>query len=118
MGPAKTLIARATLLALLATSHANAQVPEALNYQGFLTNAAGQPLDDAVDVLFSLYTSPTGGTPLWTDVQTVVPSSGLFTVELGRAVNPFPAGVVSSRHRSRPECRDKAACRTRPPERD
>lgn len=61
-----------------------------VNYQGFLTDSGGAPVNSAVDIVFSLYNVDSGGTALWTETQTGVPvSDGLFSVLLG-SVSPLP----------------------------
>jgi hypothetical protein len=82
---------RTAILALLlhCALSAHAQAPPALNYQGHLTNAAGQPVDGAVAITFSLYAQPAGGAALWTETHAAVGvSSGAFSVRLG-SVNPL-----------------------------
>jgi hypothetical protein len=37
-----------------------------LSYQGYLTDASGEPLHGDVDITFRLYSTPSGGIPLWT----------------------------------------------------
>jgi len=66
-----------------------AQVPQTISFQGRLTDITGEPLPDSDYALtFRLYDSGTGGTALWSEVQTVNTSNGLFTVMLGEAT-PF-----------------------------
>ncbi len=90
------ITALATVVACLWTAAATAQVPDTLRYQGYLTDAGGQALDTAVSVTFNLYTVETGGVPLWTATQVVVPSQGLFSTALGGATNPFPPGLFDT----------------------
>ena len=42
-------------------------VPNTINYQGYLTDSAGTPINATVPIIFSLYSDPTGGTALWTE---------------------------------------------------
>lgn len=59
-------------------------IPNTINYQGYLTDSVGNPLDGTVDMVFALYDVDTGGSPLWTEPQTgVVVTDGLFSVNLG-----------------------------------
>jgi len=62
-----------------------AQPPYTMNYQGYLTNGSGTPLEGTYDLTFSLYDAATGGTREWgpeahNDVQV---DRGLFQVVLG-----------------------------------
>jgi len=60
-------------------------VPNTLNYQGTLTDNAGQLITGSRNITISLYTVPTGGTAFWTEQQTnVVLKNGQFSVVLGR----------------------------------
>lgn len=77
------------LLALLAASplHAVPAVPEIINYQGYVTNAAGAALPDGnYDIFFRIYNVAIGGTALWAEKQTVTVSGGQFSVMLGNGV--------------------------------
>jgi hypothetical protein len=70
-----------------------------LSYQGYLTDAGGEPLHGDVDVTFRLYSVLTEGTALWTEAHTgenAVPvTDGLFNVMLG-SLTPIPDDVWSS----------------------
>src|SRR3972149_2527841 len=64
--------------------------PNLVNYQGRVTDTAGTPgSDGAHSFEFRIFSSPTGGTPLWTDSTNLVTSSGLFNHILG-SVNALP----------------------------
>lgn len=68
-------------------------VPHKINYQGYLTDAAGNQITGYLDMTFRIYDSPTGGTQLWSEAQTAVHvENGLFTAILG-SVNPIPGDV-------------------------
>ena len=57
---------------------ASAEVPNQLHYNGYLTNAVGEPVDcpDAIqcvapfEVSFRLYSTETEGSPIWTQLNT------------------------------------------------
>jgi hypothetical protein len=70
----------------------NAQVPRLINYQGKLTDTSGNPVDGSHSILFSIYNAETGGSVLWSEVQTVTVIDGLFSVLLG-SVSPIPYSV-------------------------
>jgi len=62
---------------------AGAQIPQKLNYQGFLTNASGTPLDvpAGVPMTFALFAAT--GPALYTEPQLVPVNKGLFNVVIG-----------------------------------
>ena len=65
-------------------------IPKTLNYQGKLVNSEGIGINDTLDFTFSLYTSESGGTTLWTETISEIPVRyGLFSVELG-VLDTFP----------------------------
>ncbi|MEO0075981.1 MAG: hypothetical protein ABIK31_07795 [candidate division WOR-3 bacterium] len=74
--------------ALISIAIAQPTIPKLINYQGKLTDGAGNPINGTRSVQFSLYTVATGGTAFWTETQTVSISNGLFNVMLG-SVNPI-----------------------------
>ncbi|MEM7083981.1 MAG: tail fiber domain-containing protein [Pseudomonadota bacterium] len=91
------LVSVLCLFALIAYgSIATAQSNQSISYQGYLTGNDGQAQLDPVTVEFVLYTVESGGTPVWSESQLVVPSQGLFSVDLGSALNPFPAGLFDT----------------------
>ena len=60
-----------------------------INYQGKLTdNLNASVADGNYTMVFSLYTSSTGGVALWTETQTITATSGLFSTMLG-SVTPI-----------------------------
>lgn len=82
-----------------AAPSAHAAVPQLMQYQGFLTDLAGQPLDGAHDLVFALFADSTGGAPLWQETHAGVPvSGGAFATLLGSTtpLGPgfFGGGVV------------------------
>jgi hypothetical protein len=71
-------------------------VPDRLNFQGALTSATGTSLSDGTYLItFSLYDVASGGTPLWTEVQSVALLNGVFSVELG-SVNAITPDLFTS----------------------
>ena len=69
------------LIFFSAMSHA--AVPQKINYQGYLTNAAGTPYHGAIEIRFSIYDVPSGGTALWSETQVVTVDHGVYGVNLG-----------------------------------
>jgi|GEM_PF-6427458 len=87
-------------LILLAVFESHAQiiftdVPRLINYQAYLTDASGNPINGDVDIQFSIYTTVGGGNPLWTETQTVTVTDGLFNVFLG-SINTLDYSVFNS----------------------
>jgi hypothetical protein len=70
---------------LVAAAVAFAAVPQTINYQGYLTDSGGSPVNGTVNMTFSLYTSPAGTvSPVWTEAQTgVAVTNGQYSVILG-----------------------------------
>jgi hypothetical protein len=71
------------LLLSLTLAPASAFVPETINYQGYLTNTAGTPVNGMVQIVFSIYDSPSGKTALWSELQNVSANDGIYSVILG-----------------------------------
>lgn len=84
------------LILLLFAARSFAALPNALSYQGYLTNTGGTPLDATVSITFRLYNASSGGTPTWADTQSVPVTNGLFTVELGNPGNLLPATLFDN----------------------
>jgi hypothetical protein len=77
-----------------------ADIPDLINYQGMLTDNAGNPLNEPRDLTFTIYDAPTNGTALWTETHTAVPiENGLFNVILGGATIPVPDSVFDQPER-------------------
>lgn len=67
-----------------------AQVPEKINYQGFLANTSGAAVPDGTyAVTFSIYDA--ASTVVWTELHSSIQvTGGIFNVHLGLPMNPFP----------------------------
>lgn len=76
----------------LIVSSLPAQVPQLINYQGKL-DSSGVPISGPRNLTFNIYSVATGGTSLWTEIQSgVTVTNGIFNVLLG-SVTTFPATV-------------------------
>ncbi|MCX5792202.1 MAG: hypothetical protein NTY45_08320 [Elusimicrobia bacterium] len=76
-------------LLLTAASPVWAAAPEIINFQGKLTDPNGRAATGIVSMVFRLYTTPNGGTPVWSETQSVnLDSYGVYSVLLGE-VNPL-----------------------------
>lgn len=82
-----TLTVLAAVL-ILSSAVFSAGVPNIINYQGKLTDAAGDPVPDAgILVKFTIYDAAVSGAMLWNSgFQSVSPVGGLFSYDLGSAV--------------------------------
>jgi hypothetical protein len=92
----------AVLLAILtvACSALHAAVPPMISYQGKLMQPTGVPVPDGIySIRFAIYEAPTGGTPLWSEVNpSVQVKGGLFATMLGSVVN-LPANIFDGASR-------------------
>jgi hypothetical protein len=99
------------LMALIAGAFhiAHSQVPQTLSYQGILVQTsgpnAGQPVADGTHyVRFRFYTTPTGGTPVYSSLGTgsgnvVTTFKGMFSFIIGSGTpgnDPIPASIFSN----------------------
>ncbi|MBP7868046.1 MAG: tail fiber protein [Acidobacteria bacterium] len=58
-------------------------VPPLISYQGQLNDQNGVPVNTTVSFTFSLYNVLSGGTALWSEVQTLPVTNGVFSAQLG-----------------------------------
>jgi hypothetical protein len=85
----KNLLFLCLLLVNLLINPLWAGVPQTLSYQGSLFDNTGQAVSGTKSITFSLYTENAGGTPFWTDTQSVDLVEGRLSVELGNSTNPL-----------------------------
>ncbi|MCH8125750.1 hypothetical protein IIC38_07300, partial [candidate division KSB1 bacterium] len=65
------------------------QIPQTLSYQGVLSNSKGEVVvDDIYNITFKLYKTDKGGSPIWSETQSLAVKNGLFNTALGSA-KPF-----------------------------
>ena len=78
-------------------AHAQTQsgVPRVIKFSGQLIDAANRALTGVQGVTFAIYSSPTGGAPLWQETQNVQLAAGRYTVHLGN-VRELPDQLFSS----------------------
>jgi len=71
-------------------------VPYEMNYQGWLGNASDTVgITDTLNIRFNLYTTATGGSPVWSELHTNVKvDKGIFNVLLG-SINPIPVEIFT-----------------------
>jgi len=58
-------------------------VPAKINYQGFITNSAGEPITASISIKFRIFDAESGGNLLWEEEQTINVNKGLYNVILG-----------------------------------
>lgn len=78
----KTLFSLLVLGAIIATP-LRADVPRKINYQGKLTDILGEPVNASAEITFAIYTESTAGEAIWSEVQAVTVTDGIFNVMLG-----------------------------------
>jgi N-acetylneuraminic acid mutarotase len=88
------------LILVLLPYPGHAAIPQKINYQGYLTNASGVPINGTLQMTFMIYDVPGGGNALWTETQTVSVNHGVYSVNLGEVTpigltfnNPYYLGV-------------------------
>jgi hypothetical protein len=75
---------------------ASGEIPQQINFQGYLTDASGAPLDGDYQMKLSIYDEAAGSaSPLWTELQTVLVINGIYNVQIGQdpTGNPFPGDL-------------------------
>ena len=73
------------MLAFASIESAIAQIPQTINYQGYLTNSEGKPVNGTVNVAFRLYNAEVNGAVVWEEVQSAIAvANGVFTAALGK----------------------------------
>jgi hypothetical protein len=79
---APTIIVLTILLAILAAGCID--LPATFSYQGRLLTSAGNPVADGTyNVRYNLYHQSSGGTPVFTDTESIVVADGLFNSAIG-----------------------------------
>jgi len=72
-------------------------IPQLINYQGILLDSDGNPVTGEYSIEFLLYDVEEDGTALWSEVQVVSITDGLFNVLLGSHIE-IPSQVFDSTH--------------------
>ena len=73
-------------------------VPKLMPFQGRLADGDGKAVNGALSITFSLYNADSGGAALWSEMQTVQVTDGLFQVKLGE-VTPLNPSLFSGEDR-------------------
>jgi hypothetical protein len=69
-------------------------IPQKINYQGYLTDSAGNPINGSLSMTFKIYDAASGGNELWSETRAVSVENGLFNVILGE-VNSISPGIFT-----------------------
>ena len=77
------------MLITLMFSISSAEIPESINFKGFLTES-GSPIDETVKMTFSLYNSESAESPFWSQSQVIEVKKGLYSI----VINSFPNKVL------------------------
>jgi len=78
------LILMAIALVCLAARPCWSEIPHMINYNGMLTDDAGDPLNGNYDLTFAIYDVSVGGTALWIETHYQTPmQDGLVSIVLG-----------------------------------
>ena len=70
-------------------------IPALLTHQGHVVDSSDTPLAGVSDVIFSIYTQPTGGSPIWSENLAVTFNNGSYSVNLG-AEDPLSANMFDT----------------------
>jgi len=86
-----------TLILMVSTALPQPIFPTTLPFQGRLVKQIGGNVNGVEKLTFRLYTLPTGGAPVWTEVEPAVSvTNGLFKTELG-SVTALPVELLDGR---------------------
>ncbi|MCP3888150.1 MAG: hypothetical protein GY702_04660 [Desulfobulbaceae bacterium] len=84
------------LVLVFLCSNVFATPPQSINYQAYLTDSAGLPVNETPAITFRIYDAVTGGSLLWSDVLAVPVINGIFSVQLGTPANPLPVASMNN----------------------
>jgi hypothetical protein len=71
--------------------HATLGVPYQINYQGYLTDNAGNPVTDSMmNFIVRIFDSEVGGNELWNALKQISVDNGLFDINLGEFTQILP----------------------------
>lgn len=73
----------ALLLLYLLTYTCFSQIPAIINYQGYVVDAAGKPVDGQQSVTFNIYDNAFSNTPVWSEEHSIKITNGGLNINLG-----------------------------------
>jgi hypothetical protein len=71
------------------------EIPQLINYQGYLTNIDGEPITGTRSVEFLIYLQASGGDPVWQETQAISLENGTFSTTLG-AMTPISSSLFNN----------------------
>ncbi len=80
------------LLITLMFSISSAEIPGSINFEGFLTES-GSPIDETVEMTFSIYDSESAVSPLWAQSQVIEVKKGMYSIVLSSFPNKVLLGA-------------------------
>jgi len=84
----------ALIMFILLAGSIGAEVPGSMNYQGYLTDDAGNPVADSIyNVTFKIYDET--NTKRWEESHQIAVNDGLFSVQLGSNGSPLNSDVFN-----------------------
>jgi hypothetical protein len=89
-----SLVAAILTIASTIATHAIAEVPKKISFQGYVSSLSGSPIQGTHEFAFRLYAAQNGGDPLWSDKDTLELDNGQFHAYLG-ANTPLPMEVFT-----------------------
>lgn len=87
------------LISLMICTVLSAQdIPQLINYQGFITDKDGTALSGDYKIIFSLYDRPQGGDPIWQETHNAVRvENGMLNILLGSVDSTLNTDVLSGK---------------------
>ncbi|MBN2104222.1 hypothetical protein JW835_09310 [bacterium] len=83
------------VILLMGAARMDAQVPQLMNYQGYLMDSGENPVNGDLPMVFMIYGVAEDGTALWSEThESVTVTDGYFTVLLG-SETPIPKSVFN-----------------------
>ncbi len=84
---------------LVCAAMAQAVVTGRINFQGRLSDDSGIPVPDGdYQMTFFIYSSSTGGSPIWSETQNVATTDGIYSVVLGLINELDPYDITGDRY--------------------
>ncbi|HDS01028.1 MAG TPA: tail fiber domain-containing protein [candidate division Zixibacteria bacterium] len=94
----KFIIGILGIIMLISTTFLSADSSRTINYQGYLTDSSGEPVNGTIGVSFYIYESLLTQMWMWSESHTVECENGLFSVVLGQTT-PFQDSVFNGEDR-------------------